>query len=116
MAKTASDTGKGTSTARTAEVRTRVAQVVWLLAVLAAVILAIGALMVALDFNTRNGLVSFFIDAAKAIDFGSFKEFEPGKGKGAAHDALVKTRLVNWGIAAVIYLVVGKLLDRLIRP
>ena len=31
-------------------------------------------------------------------------------------NAEVKGALTNWGIAALIYLVVGKILDRLIRP
>ena len=45
----------------------------------------------------------------ETIDLGEFKEFD-GK------DAPVKAALTNWGIAAVIYLVVGKVLDRIIRP
>ncbi len=45
------------------------------------------------------------------------KDFEPsGKGADAQHSALVKTVLVNWGICAVVYLVLGKLLERVIRP
>jgi hypothetical protein len=44
------------------------------------------------------------------------KSFDGGKSADSQHDALVKTVLVNWGICAVVYLVVGKLLERLIRP
>jgi hypothetical protein len=96
-------------------VRGYVATAVWILAVLAAVILAVGALMITLDFNQKNGLVDFFITTADNIDFGLFKEFKPGKGETAA-DVATKNALVNWGIAAVIYLVVGKVLERIIRP
>jgi hypothetical protein len=111
-------TGSGKSTAETVQsVRTGVATVLWLLAVLAAVLLAIGTLVVALDFDEKNAIVNFFRQTAENIDFGAFKTFEPdGKGEAARHSALVKTVLVSWGTAALIYLVVGKILDRVIRP
>jgi hypothetical protein len=97
------------------KVRSTVATVIWVLAVLAAVVLAVGALVITLDFNADNPLVHFFAQTADNIDFGAFKKFEPGKGE-TAHDARVKTVLVSWGIAAVIYLVVGKVLERVVRP
>ena len=96
-------------------IRSGVATAVWLLAVLAAVILAIGALMVTLDFNQKNAFVAFFVTTANNIDFGVFKDFEPGKGETQA-DVQTKKVLVNWGIAALIYLVGGKILERIIRP
>ena len=82
---------------------------VWLLAVVCALFLAVGALLVALKMNPDNPLVAFVRDGAELLDFGSFKSFE-GK------NAEVKEHLVDWGIAAVIYLVAGKILDRVIRP
>jgi hypothetical protein len=91
------------------KVRTRLASAVWLLAVVCALFLAVGALLVALRMNPDNPLVAFVRDGAELLDFGSFKEFE-GK------NAEVKEHLVDWGIAAVIYLVAGKVLDRVIRP
>jgi hypothetical protein len=97
------------------KVRGYVATAVWVLAVLAAVILAVGALMVTLDFNKDNAIVDFFVTTANNLDFGIFKDFKPGKGE-SAHDAEVKRVLVNWGIAAIIYLVAGKILERIIRP
>jgi hypothetical protein len=120
--KTSSDDEKkksgGASSASTVQIRNAVATAVWLLAVVAAVLLAIGALFVVLDFNRDNGLVKFFIHAADNINIlGTLKEFEPdGKGEAARHSAEVKNVLVNWGICAVVYLVVGKVLERLIRP
>ena len=99
------------------KVRNIVATVVWVLAVLAAVILAAGALVIVLDFNKSNGVVSFFRDTADNINFlGELKSFEGGKSADSKQSALVKTVLVNWGICAVVYLVVGKLLERIIRP
>ena len=105
------DTG---STVRS--VRSATATAIWVLAVLAAVVLAAGALVIVLDFNAKNGVVKFFRETADSINFlGVLKDFEPGKGE-SAHDALVKEVLVNWGICAVVYLVLGKLLERVIRP
>jgi hypothetical protein len=98
-------------------VRSGVAAAVWLLAVVAALILAAGALVIALDFNPRNEVVSFLTDTADRLNvLGDLKTFEGGRSADSKHDALVQTVLVNWGIAAVAYLVAGKVLDRLIRP
>ena len=91
------------------DVRDKIASVVWLAAVVCALFLAVGALMVALKMNPDNAIVAFVLDVADVLDLGEFKEFD---GKNAA----VKSALTNWGIAAVIYLVIGKVLDRIIRP
>jgi hypothetical protein len=100
------------------QLRRTLASVIWLLAVLAALVLAAGALMVALRFNLDNGAVKAVTDLAARIDLGELKSFDVAKGAGAnaREDAVVKSVLVNWGIAAVVYLVVGKVLDRVIRP
>ena len=95
--------------AGTNAIRSRIASVVWLVAVVCALFLAVGALLVALKMNQDNAIVAFVLDVANKLDFGSFKDFT---GKGAA----TKEALTNWGIAAVIYLVIGKVLDRIIRP
>ena len=95
--------------AGTNAVRSRIASVVWLVAVVCALFLAVGALLVALEMNQNNAIVSFVLDGARKLDFGTFKDFT---GKSAA----TKEALTNWGIAAVIYLVIGKVLDRIIRP
>lgn len=91
------------------DVRTKIASVVWLVAVICALFLAVGALLVALKMNPDNAIVAFILDGADLLDLGEFKTFD---GKNAA----VKEALTNWGIAAVIYLVIGKVLDRVIRP
>lgn len=99
--------------------RTRLADLVWLVAVLAAIVLSIGALLVALGANADNVLVSAILDTGHAIDGPFWKVFEFYKenasgSRGAPDD--VKNHLVNWGLAAVGYLVVGRVSDRLIRP
>jgi hypothetical protein len=97
-------------------VRSGLATAVWVLAVLAAVILAVGALVLVLDFNAKNAVVEFFRDTAGALDiFGPFKEFERDK-KETQHSVDVKNALVNNAIYAIGYLIVGKVLERVIRP
>ena len=101
-----------------AGVRTRVAQLVWLLFLIAALFLAVGALCIALDFNRDNALVDFVLSGADALDLGIFardggiKEFTEG-----SKDSLqTKNALFNWGIGAIVYLIVGRIVDRVIRP
>jgi len=96
-------------------VRARIAQLVWLICVLCALALAMGALLIALKANKHNGLVQFVIDAADAVDLGVFSKDEGIKQfKGAG--AELKNALFNWGIGAIVWLVVGRILDRIIRP
>ena len=99
-------------------VRNRIASVVWLLAVLAAIILAAGALLIALDANQDNAIVEWVLDAAHAIDgpFWKVFEFTEENARGQVVTDETKEALVNWGLAAVAYLVVGRFLDRVIRP
>ena len=105
----------GRAGSRTNAARSRVAQVVWLLFVLAALFLAAGALCVAVDLNKDNPLVSFLLAGADAVDLGIFarqggiKEFS---GDGAA----TKSALFNWGLGAVAWLVVGRIVERVIKP
>ena len=97
------------------KLRTLVAQLVWLVCVACALLLAAGALLVALDARRGNELVTFVLQSADAVDLGVF-ERNAGvfdfKGQGAE----IKNALVNWGLGAVAWLVVGRILDRIIRP
>ena len=95
--------------------RTRIAQVVWLLCVVAALFLALGALCVALDFNQDNALVKFVLDGADAVDLGVFSR-EDGIKQFTGSNAETKNALFNWGIGAIVYLIVGRILERVIRP
>ena len=106
---------KGDGTMKVTTVRTRVAQVVWLLFVVAALFLALGALCIALDFNADNPLVKFVLDVADALDLGVFSR-EDGLKQFEGSNADTKSALFNWGIGAIVYLVVGRILERIIRP
>jgi hypothetical protein len=105
----------GRGTAGVARARAVLAQVIWLLFVLAALFLAVGALLVALDANEDNGLVQFVLDAADAVDLGVFS-VDNGVMKFTGENAETKNALFNWGIGAVVWLVVGRILDRIVRP
>ena len=96
-------------------VRSRIASLVWLVAVVCALFLAVGALLVALKANPDNAIVTFVLDAADRLDLGVFSRdngiFTPRKDPNG-----VKSALINWGLGAVAYLVAGKVADRVIRP
>jgi len=96
-----------------AALRNRIASVVWLIAVVCALFLAVGALLIALDANQDNPVVAFVLDGAAYLD-GPFSR-ENGIFTFSA-DQEARGALVNWGIAAVLYLVAGRILDRVIRP
>ncbi|HZJ07614.1 MAG TPA: hypothetical protein VFD59_19450 [Nocardioidaceae bacterium] len=95
-------------------IRSRIASVVWLIAVVCALFLAIGALLIALDANQRNSIVEFILAGADFLD-GPFSR-KGGLFTFEGKSAETQGALVNWGIAAVVYLVVGKILDKVIRP
>lgn len=96
-------------------VRTVAAQVLWTVCLVLALVLAVGALLVAVDANRDNNLVSLVLDAARAFDLGVFSR-ENGVLRFDGKNAETLNALVNWGLAAVFYLVVGRLLERLVRP
>jgi hypothetical protein len=95
-------------------VRSKIASVVWLVAVVCALFLAVGALLIALNANEDNSIFDFVISGADFLD-GPLSR-ENGLFTFEGKDAATKGALVNWGIAAVIYLLIGKILDRVIRP
>lgn len=94
--------------------RGKVASVVWVLAVVCALTLAVGALLVALNANEENSIVKVVLDAAAVLE-GPFSR-ENGIFAFDGNDAATKNALVNWGLAAMVYLLIGKLADRIIRP
>jgi hypothetical protein len=88
--------------------RNLIAQVVWLAAVLCAAVLALGALFTALSqTNESNEIVRWVLDRGHDLvgPFGDLFKLETAK----------NTLLVNWGIAALAYLAVGKVIERIIR-
>jgi hypothetical protein len=96
-------------------IRTRVAQVLWLLCVAAALFLAVGALCIALDLNRDNALVAFAIDVADVVDLGLFSRGD-GIKQFTGDNAETKNALVNWGLGAIAWLIVGRVAERLVRP
>jgi hypothetical protein len=98
-----------------ARIRGVVARVLWGICLVLALVLAIAAFSYALDANRGNGLVKFFREFADQIDLGWFDLKNPVKSF-KAPNADVKTALFNYGIAAVLYLIAGRFLERIIRP
>lgn len=97
------------------KLRSGLAQLIWLVAALCALVLAVGALLVALDANRSNELVHFVLRAADTVDLGVFSRVDGIKqfrGEGAD----VKNALLNWGLGAIAWLVAGRILDRIVKP
>lgn len=97
------------------KIRARVAQLLWLVCALAALLLAVGALLIALDANQKNDLVDVVLRGADYVDLGVFSR-EAGIKQFRGEGADVKNALFNWGIGAVAWLVVGRILDRIVKP
>jgi cobalamin biosynthesis Mg chelatase CobN len=92
-----------------ARLRNMIASLVWLVAVLAAVVLALGALFTALDqTNQTNEIVTWILARGHEL-VGPFKDL-------FRLETAKNTLLVNWGIAALVYLIAGKIVERFIRP
>ena len=99
----------------TARVRENLARLIWIVCVTLALILAIAAFTYALEANDGNGLVKAVRDLADTFDLGFFDLDNPVKAFENPNGA-VKTALFNYGLGAVVYLVVGRILERIIRP
>ena len=97
------------------KIRARLAQIVWLLAALAALVLAVGALLIALDANRDNTLVDTVLRAADYVDLDVFSR-KDGIKQFDGQGAQVKNALLNWGLGAIAWLVVGRVLDRIVKP
>ncbi|MBC2934129.1 hypothetical protein [Nocardioides sp. zg-1228] len=97
------------------KIRATLAQLIWLACALAALLLAVGALLIALEANRSNALVDVVLRAADLADLGVFSRHDGIKdfrGRGAE----VKNALLNWGLGAVAWLVAGRILERIVRP
>ena len=111
-----SDGGKSSARVITvARIRGIVARVVWGICLVLALVLATAAFSVALKANGNNDLVKSIRDFADAVDLGWFDLDNPVKDFNDPNGD-VKTALFNYGIAAVLYLIVGRVLERIIRP
>lgn len=96
--------------------RQRLSQVVRIVFSVLAAILAIGAVLVVLrdNVNEQNTIVRFVLDVADAVA-GPFSR-DDGIFDFGGENAAAKNALVNWGIAAVVYLVVGRVVSGLVAP
>ena len=98
--------------------RTWAARGAWLLCAVCALVLAVGALLISLHgagSNPDNGLYKFVVNAGDRLDLGAFSR-DNGLFSFEGKNAETKNALTNWGIAAVLWLIVGRFLDRNIRP
>lgn len=98
-----------------AKTRTLVARIVWAIFVIFALVMALAALLIALKANKANDFVDFVKNFANNIDLGIFDLDQPIKKFDDDKD-MIKTALLSYGLGAVFYLIVGRLLERLIRP
>jgi hypothetical protein len=97
------------------KIRATLAQLIWLACALAALLLAVGALLIALDANRANALVDAVLQAADVVDLDVFSRrdgIKQFRGEGAE----VKNALFNWGLGAVAWLVAGRVLYRVVKP
>ena len=91
------------------------ARVLWALFVACSSVLAVAALLIALDAEVDNPLVELVLDLADGVDLGIFDLDNPIKRFGGDNGETT-TALFNYGIGAVVYLVLGRIVDRLVRP
>lgn len=100
-------------------IRSRIASVIWIVAVVCAVILALAAVLIALQDNVKSGnpIVEWLTSVSNVLA-GPFGDVQGNAFSGGLFnlDSTPKEALANWGTAAVVYLLVGKVADRIIRP
>ena len=98
------------------QLRETMAQVLRVVFLLFSVVLALGAFLVAAHDNVsqNNELVKFVLNFADAID-GPFSR-KDGIFEFHGENATTKDAVVNWGIAAIVYLAIGRYLQRLLAP
>jgi hypothetical protein len=103
------------STTQTDKIRTIVARVVWGIFLVFGLVMAGAALLIALDANEKNSLVDFVRAFARAIDLGIFDLSAPIR-EFTGDNKETKEALLSYGLGAVFYLVVGRVLERVIQP
>ncbi len=95
--------------------RLAAARLLWLLFVACASVLAVAALLIALEAEPDNPLVELVSNLADGVDLGIFDLDNPIKRFGGENGETT-TALFNYGLGAVVYLVLGRVVDRLVRP
>ena len=99
-----------------ADVRRSLAQWAWTICAFAALFLAVGALLVAIGANEDNTLVGTVLNVADFCDLGVFDRSKPIVEFEDAASRETKVALLNWGVAALCWLIVGRVLNRVIAP
>jgi hypothetical protein len=99
-----------------AAVRTKAARVVRIVFGVLATILALGAVLVVLrnNVNEQNSVVELITNVADAIS-GPYSK-DDGIFDFSGKNAVAKNALLNWGIAAIVYLLIGRVLANAITP
>ena len=97
-------------------IRAKVARAVRIVFGALAAILALGALLVVLrdNINENNEVVKLITDIADTIS-GPFSR-DDGIFDFTGKNAEAKNALLNWGIAAIVYLLIGRFLANAIAP
>jgi hypothetical protein len=96
--------------------RAQAARIIRLVSVVLATVLALGALLVALKANVNqdNSIVRFITDLADTVS-GPFSR-DNGVFHFSGKNADAKNALVNWGIAAIVYLGLGRIVANVVAP
>jgi hypothetical protein len=97
-------------------IRAKVARAVRIVFAILATILALGALLIVLrhNINSGNPIVHFVLNVADDIS-GPFSRND-GIFHFTGKSAVPKNALLNWGIAAIVYLLIGRFLANAIAP
>ncbi len=105
-----------TRAAEVDRIRETVARIIRVVFIVFALVLAFGAFLVAMGDNVSqdNPLVKFVLSFADAID-GPFSR-DNGIFVFDGKNAATKGAVVNWGVAAIVYLVIGRYLQRFLAP
>jgi len=117
--KVSTDESKGRKArfgAAQAAVRSKAARAVRIVFAVLATILALGAVLVVLrdNINQDNSIVELVLNVADTIS-GPFSR-DDGIFDFSGKNAVEKNAMLNWGIAAIVYLLVGRLLANVIAP
>ncbi len=103
------------ATTQTDKVRVISARVVWGIFLVFGLIMASAALLIALEANEKNSLVNFVLSFAQGIDLGIFDRENPIR-EFQGENSTIKEALLTYGLGAVTYLIVGRVLERVIQP
>ena len=109
-------TGANAGQVRNDQIRETVSKILRVIFLFFAVVLALGAFLIAARDNVSqtNEVVKFIKGFADAVD-GPFSR-DDGIFKFTGENAETKDAVVNWGIAAIVYLAIGRYVQHLLAP